>query len=650
MQGSALPNPVRPQHQFPPQNHRLNQQMKSVSVDSADGLSSRGHIDSAQFQAPIPSVRVASSNPEPPPTTTRSEAPHRDPRYQQGPQTRPKSHTSNILSPQRDLAVSHPFLAANCVGNAQSVAHGGGHQALYYSSAGHNMPPTNAGMGGWNGQYSAMSSPPTNAKYNSPFTTANVVMPGQQSGGNYPQTFPHRVGGSAGTVQQQPPQPHGTQLAPGLSQASTFASNAPGPNVAQSMAGSRVPPFTGHGPSAPVGQAQTAVSSDAAQRQLYQNLPLDHQFHDQHNLSPPPDDGQGSGHMSLPSFGSGGFQQPQAQSPVHNHQQANHPYSHQVPKDDMYLLQQQKSAHGGYHHRHHHPAGDGGAHGYRAAVDVVEKDSSPPSSLVPQGHSQQGKHLSLNPQGLSPAIQPHHQHRSHQHPLSPEHLKNNMGIAGGANKPRRVKADSSRPAVGGGSGLAGMRQGDLVQLAPHHGHSAQALGQLQHVQQHQGHNMTGGAVVNQQQRAHSHALKGPIMESGLGSTKLPPSLQKQHGSGGNVYVSSQERRNEDSRSPYVKEHRPEPDSDSVSNVSMESGLTSPTGDGSENTLEKGIDGDIRRAARNVKKQMAGRELSVGGGGVEAPYDPNLTCPSCGLRFRIGEIQKFKRHASTCTGT
>ena len=120
--------------------------MKSVSVDSADGLSSHEHIDSAQFQAPIPSIRVAGYNPQPPPK--RSKATHCDPRYQQGPQTRPKSHTSNILSPQRDLAVSHPFQAANCVGNAQSVAHGVGHQVLYYSSAGHNMPPTNTGMGG----------------------------------------------------------------------------------------------------------------------------------------------------------------------------------------------------------------------------------------------------------------------------------------------------------------------------------------------------------------------------------------------------------------------------------------------------------------------------------------------------------------------
>ena len=155
-------------------------------------------------------------------------------------------------------------------------------------------------------------------------------------------------------------------------------------------------------------------------------------------------------------------------------------------------------------------------------------------------------------------------------------------------------------------------------------------------------NSTADTNAQAGQRPASHAVKGSIQESGTGSMKLPPSMQKPSGSGA-VYVTSQERRNQE-------QHRPEPDSDSVSNVSMESGLSSPTGDGranaNENTLEKGIDGDIRRAA---KKQMGGKESSVGGG-VEAPYDPNLTCPSCGFRFRIGEIQKFKRHASTCTGT
>ena len=31
----------------------------------------------------------------------------------------------------------------------------------------------------------------------------------------------------------------------------------------------------------------------------------------------------------------------------------------------------------------------------------------------------------------------------------------------------------------------------------------------------------------------------------------------------------------------------------------------------------------------------------------APLDPNLTCPACGLMFRKGEIQKFKRHSEMC---
>ena len=632
MQGSVLPNPVRPQHQNPPPHQRLNHQMKSASVDSADNLSSRGYIDSAQYQSPIPSVTVASPIPRPPPTTRPAETAHRDQRYSQLPQKQRKSHTSTILSPQRDLAAPPSFLGAVSNSNAQAPTQGGGGRGYPYSSIGHGgggNVPTNAGMGGGNGHYPAMSSPPTNAKYKPPLSTSS--------------------GGGPALVPDQRtylPQTHGAQLGPVPSQASTFSSIGPA-----HTSSSRVPPFTGHGASRLVGPTPPTVSGDGAQR-YHHNLAYDHQARDQYNLSPPPDDGQSSGHMSLPSFGSGGFQQPQAQSPVHNHQQAaNHAYPHQTPKDDMYLLQQQKGGHGGYHHHyHHHPASEGsGACGYHATIDVVEKDSSPPSSYLPPGQSQGGPPLSLNPQALlgGPAA-PHQQqqqlrHQQHNHP-SPEHSIQ------GANQPRRVKADNQTPTVHGVK-QGGRGNDPMPQLAPHHGRSAQVLSQQ--IQQQHGLNAMGGGMANQQQRPHSHAVnvKGPIMESGLGPAKLPPTLQKQHGGGGNVYVSSQERQSQDARSQYeMKGHRPEPDSDTVSNVSMESGLNSPTGDGNENTLEKGIDGDIRRAARNVKKQMAGREPSVGGGGgVEAPYDPNLTCPSCGLKFRIGEIQKFKRHASTCTG-
>ena len=422
-----------------------------------------------QYQAPIPSISVASSNPPPP--TTRPEAAYcTDQRYQQPPHAHHKSHTSALPSPQRDLAVSQPFQAAlsnSTAGtNAQAtVARGAGGRWEYpYSSA--ISYGGNASMDGGNSQYPAINSPPTNAKFNTPFPTSSAggptLMPSPPSsssgGSNYPQTSPHHVSSSVGNMQQPPPlQPHGSQFAPGLSQAGgTFPSNLPlASNVTQSLAGSRVaPPFSGHCPS---GSARTAVSSqDGAQRQLYHNLPFDHQVHDQYHMSPPPDDGQGSGHMFLPSFGSGGFQQQQQpvgqpQAPVHGHQQANHNHHH-TPKDDMYLLQQQKGGHGYHHHHHHHPDEGSGSQprGYPAAIDVVEMDSSPPSSFVSQqSHSQQGPPLSLNPQSLSQQPAPQHrQHYSHQVPLSPEHSKNdnNMGIPGEAKEqPRRVAPDGSRP-------------------------------------------------------------------------------------------------------------------------------------------------------------------------------------------------------------
>ena len=32
---------------------------------------------------------------------------------------------------------------------------------------------------------------------------------------------------------------------------------------------------------------------------------------------------------------------------------------------------------------------------------------------------------------------------------------------------------------------------------------------------------------------------------------------------------------------------------------------------------------------------------------QKPYDPNLVCPMCGKRHRIGEIQEFRKHVSEC---
>ena len=65
----------------------------------------------------------------------------------------------------------------------------------------------------------------------------------------------------------------------------------------------------------------------------------------------------------------------------------------------------------------------------------------------------------------------------------------------------------------------------------------------------------------------------------------------------------------------------------------------------DNRLEQGIDQDIGAAANDIKAQTR----DEGGQGSEgAPFDPNLVCPTCGKKFRIGQIQVFRQHAGACT--
>jgi hypothetical protein len=56
-----------------------------------------------------------------------------------------------------------------------------------------------------------------------------------------------------------------------------------------------VPPFTGRGPSVPVGPIPPTISRDSAQRHLHHNLAYERQVRNQSPL--PPDDWQKSGHM-----------------------------------------------------------------------------------------------------------------------------------------------------------------------------------------------------------------------------------------------------------------------------------------------------------------------------------------------------------------
>ena len=69
-----------------------------------------------------------------------------------------------------------------------------------------------------------------------------------------------------------------------------------------------------------------------------------------------------------------------------------------------------------------------------------------------------------------------------------------------------------------------------------------------------------------------------------------------------------------------------------------------------NVLQDKVDDDIQRQASEVIQQVGGGQRHKIMTDRRRPYDPNLVCPMCMKRFRIGEIQKFKHHVNTCDGT
>ena len=70
----------------------------------------------------------------------------------------------------------------------------------------------------------------------------------------------------------------------------------------------------------------------------------------------------------------------------------------------------------------------------------------------------------------------------------------------------------------------------------------------------------------------------------------------------------------------------------------------------ENPLQRKLDDEIHEHAVKVMREVSGKRLEESGDDSGRPFDPNLICPMCMKKFRIGEIQYFKRHVNTCDGT
>ena len=66
----------------------------------------------------------------------------------------------------------------------------------------------------------------------------------------------------------------------------------------------------------------------------------------------------------------------------------------------------------------------------------------------------------------------------------------------------------------------------------------------------------------------------------------------------------------------------------------------------KNVILDSLDSDIRNMVAEVRKEVSEENecvMTI----QNRPYDPNLVCPMCRKRHRIGEIQKFRQHVSVC---
>ena len=66
----------------------------------------------------------------------------------------------------------------------------------------------------------------------------------------------------------------------------------------------------------------------------------------------------------------------------------------------------------------------------------------------------------------------------------------------------------------------------------------------------------------------------------------------------------------------------------------------------EDSDEEGIvTKEIRELAGEIMEETSSNRIIKTD--LQKPFDPNLVCPTCKKQFRIGEIQKYKRHANGC---
>ena len=253
---------------------------------------------------------------------------------------------------------------------------------------------------------------------------------------------------------------------------------------------------------------------------------------------------------------------------------------------------------------------------YSPGGDVVDKDS-PPSSTVDQGPQQldlqrraHSQMLSMAGSGSAQRYPPPSQHfrpPSQQPPNS--HIYHNIPII---------------PSNSGGQYMAGQRSsvGASGQPSPH----VPRPPQPQHMPAMSRDNQYSTPV----EESHRRRLSGKPPLEGY----IKPQQASSHP------IASQHLAVERPAGHYENSSSPSrPAGSSVHNPQHASVGPSPsTGD-----ISKDITNVIEETASKVR---AAERVGERGESEGIPYDPNLVCPKCKMKFREGEIQKYRRHVSS----
>ena len=260
-------------------------------------------------------------------------------------------------------------------------------------------------------------------------------------------------------------------------------------------------------------------------------------------------------------------------------------------------------------------------------ADTVDKDS-PPSSTIGQGqhptqgqpgqqrraHSQMlsmaastgnGQRYPPAPDRLSVQDQPQHYHNL---PLSPGHVPSTLPPNSGNGGRLHRFGGSERRASGQPNPLPGSRR------LPHTQDMASSIGSKQY-----------STPVEESRRHLTHKPHNPPLEGYIKPQQASPHPRSGHFLAVEPLASH-------------PENRSTPTGNSAGHPKQ--GSVSPSQ--SSGDISKDINTVIEQAASKMREDE--RVLEGEGDGI--PYDPNLVCPKCRMRFREGEIQKYRKHVSS----